>query len=68
MIFQSCMDILEVGLVAFVLHCFCRLEVCGITIIIIIIIIIIMINIYIAQIPCEYDQMRVTKKYDTFQT
>ena len=23
------------------------------------------INIYIAQIPCEYDQMRVTNKYDT---
>ena len=22
-------------------------------------------NIYIAQIPCEYDQMRVTNKYDT---
>ena len=31
----------------------------------IIIIIIIIINIYIAQIPCEYDQMRVTNKYDT---
>ena len=28
-------------------------------------IIIIIINIYIAQIPCEYDQMRVTSKYDT---
>ena len=27
------------------------------------IIIIIIINIYIAQISCEYDQMRVTKKY-----
>ena len=23
------------------------------------------INIYIAQMPCEYDQMRVTNKYDT---
>ena len=33
--------------------------------IIIIIIIIIIINIYIAQIPCEYVQMRVTKKYYT---
>ena len=32
------------------------------------IIIIIIINIYIAQIPCEYDQMRVTNKYDTNQT
>ena len=29
------------------------------------IIIIITINIYIAQIPCEYDQMRVTNEYDT---
>ena len=29
---------------------------------------IIIINIYIAQIPCEYDQMRVTNKYDTNQT
>ena len=27
-----------------------------------------MINIYIAQIPCEYDQMCVTNKYDTNQT
>ena len=36
--------------------------------IIIIIIIIIIINIYIVQIPCEYDQMRVTNKYDTNQT
>ena len=25
----------------------------------------IIINIYIAQIPCEYDQMRITNKYDT---
>ena len=25
-------------------------------------------NKYIAQIPCEYDQMRVTNKYDTNQT
>ena len=39
-----------------------------IIIIIMIIIMIIIINIYIAQIPCEYDQMRVTKKYDTNQT
>ena len=31
-------------------------------------IIIITINIYISQIPCEYDQMRVTNKYDTNQT
>ena len=30
--------------------------------------IIIIINIYIMQIPCEYDQMRVTNKYDTNQT
>ena len=29
------------------------------------IIIIIIINIYIAQIPCEYVQMRVTNKYGT---
>ena len=36
-----------------------------IIIIIIITIIIIIINIYIAQIPCEYVQMRVTNKYDT---
>ena len=35
---------------------------------IIIIIIIIIINIYTAQIPCEYDQMRITNKYDTNQT
>ena len=34
-----------------------------IILIIIIIIIIIIINIYIAQISCEYDQMRVTKKH-----
>ena len=27
--------------------------------------IIIVINIYIAQILCEYDQMRVTNEYDT---
>ena len=33
--------------------------------IIIIITIIIVINIYIAQIPCKYVQMRVTNKYDT---
>ena len=39
-----------------------------IIIIIIIIIILILINIYIAQIPFEYDQMRVTNKYDTNQT
>ena len=31
----------------------------------IIMIIIIIINIYIAQIPCEYVQMRVTNEYDT---
>ena len=36
-----------------------------IIIIIIIIITVIIINIYIAQIPCEYDQKRVTNKYDT---
>ena len=36
-----------------------------IIIIIITIIIIIIINIYIAQIPCEYVQMRVTNKYYT---
>ena len=30
-------------------------------------IIIIIINIYITQIPCEYDQMRVTNQYDTNQ-
>ena len=29
---------------------------------------IIIIVIYIAQIPCEYDQMRVTNKYDTIPT
>ena len=39
-----------------------------IIIIIILIIIIIIINIYIVQIPCEYDQMRVTNKDDTNQT
>ena len=33
--------------------------------VLIIIIIIIIINIYIALIPCEYVQMRVTNKYDT---
>ena len=33
--------------------------------IMIIITIIIVINIYIAQIPCKYVQMRVTNKYDT---
>ena len=36
-----------------------------IELIIMIIIIIIIINIYIAQIPCEYVQMRVTNEYDT---
>ena len=36
-----------------------------IIIIIIIIITIIIINIYTAQIPCEYDQMRATNKHDT---
>ena len=30
-------------------------------------IMIMIINIYIAQIPCEYDQMRITNKYDTNQ-
>ena len=30
--------------------------------------IIIIINSYIAQILCEYDQMRVTNKYDTKET
>ena len=34
----------------------------------IIIIIIIIIYIFIAQIPCEYDQMRVTNKYNTYLT
>ena len=38
------------------------------TYLIIIIIIIIIINIYIAQIPCEHDQMRIANKYDTNQT
>ena len=27
-------------------------------------VIVVVINIYLAQIPCEYDQMRVTNKYD----
>ena len=36
-----------------------------IMIMIMIMIIIIIINIYIAQIPCEYVQMRVTNKYYT---